>query len=174
MRLVGEEIRPSRPIRPPILRALPEVESALVVEGEAGRLLLQDLRLQDNLIPGTIPPSIGNLVRLRYLDLYNNRMVGDVPPGIQNLTNLKELYLQNEHLTPVRQRYCRQRIPNVGKYSWRMVRRRRGMGDAPRPAPTPPPPSATRTATLLTPRAAALAPWQIISTSCPSGSSCRS
>ena len=49
-------------------------------------------------------------------------MVGDVPPGIQNLTNLKELYLQNEHLTPVRQRYCRQRIPNVGKYSWRLVR----------------------------------------------------
>ena len=46
VRLVGEEIRPSRPIRPPILRALPEVESALVVEGEAGRLLLQDLRLE--------------------------------------------------------------------------------------------------------------------------------
>ena len=64
----------------------------------------------------------GNLVRLRYLDLYNNRMHGDVPPGIQNLTNLKELYLQNEHLKPVRQYYCRQRIPNVGKYSWRMVR----------------------------------------------------
>lgn len=88
--------------------------------GEA--ILLQDLRLQDNLIPGTIPQSIGNLVRLRHLDLYNNRMVGDVPPGIQNLTNLKELYLQNEHLTPVRQYWCRQRIPNVGKYSWRLLR----------------------------------------------------
>ena len=61
-------------------------------------------------------------MRLRYLDLYNNRMVGDVPPGIANLTNLKELYLQNEHLTPVRQYYCRQRIPNVGKYSWRLMR----------------------------------------------------
>ena len=85
-------------------------------------ILLQDLRLQDNRIPGTIPDSIGNLVRLRYLDLYNNRMVGDVPASIQNLTNLKELYLQNEHLTPVRQKYCRQRIPNVGKYSWRIMR----------------------------------------------------
>jgi hypothetical protein len=39
---------------------------------------LASLRLQDNSIPGTIPQTIGNLVRLRYLDLYNNRMVGDV------------------------------------------------------------------------------------------------
>jgi len=85
-------------------------------------ILLQDLRLQDNAITGTIPPSLGNLVRLRHLDLYNNRMEGAVPPGIANLTNLKELYLQNEHLTPVRQFYCRQRIPNVGKYSWRLMR----------------------------------------------------
>ena len=30
--------------------------------------------------------------------------------------------MQNEHLTPVRMKYCRQRIPNVGKYNWRMVR----------------------------------------------------
>jgi len=85
-------------------------------------ILLQDVRLQDNSIPGAIPDSIGNLVRLRYLDLYNNALTGDVPAGIANLTNLKELYLQNTHLTPVRQRYCRQRIPNVGKYSWRILR----------------------------------------------------
>ena len=84
--------------------------------------LLQDLRLQDNKITSTIPASIGNLTRLRYLDLYNNLMVGDVPAGIVRLTNLKELYLQNEHLTPVRQKFCRTRIPNVGKYSWRIMR----------------------------------------------------
>ncbi len=84
--------------------------------------VLQELRLNDNLIPGEIPHSIGNLTRLRHLDLYNNRMVGDVPSSIQYLINLQELYLQNEHLTPVRQRYCRTRIPNVGKYSWRIMR----------------------------------------------------
>ena len=65
---------------------------------------------------GPIPPSIGKLLQLRYLDIYNNQMTGDVPASIKNLTNLKTLYLQNEHLTPVRQRYCRQRIPNVGKF----------------------------------------------------------
>ena len=79
-------------------------------------------RLQDNLIPGVIPDSIGKLLKLRYLDFYNNQMVGDIPASIKNLTNLKTLYVQNEHLTPVRQRYCRQRIPNVGKYNWRMMR----------------------------------------------------
>jgi len=83
---------------------------------------LRDIRLHDNLIPGVIPDSIGKLFKLRYLDFYNNQMVGDIPAGIKNLTNLKTLYVQNEHLTPVRQRYCRQRIPNVGKYNWRMVR----------------------------------------------------
>merc|ERR1711988_16827 len=80
------------------------------------------IRLQDNLIPGVIPDSIGKLLKLRYLDFYNNRMVGDIPASIKNLTNLKTLYVQNEHLTPVCQRYCRQRIPNVGKYNWRVVR----------------------------------------------------
>ena len=37
-------------------------------------------------------------------------------------TNLKIMYVQNEHLKPVRNNYCRQRIPNVGKYNWRHVR----------------------------------------------------
>jgi len=83
---------------------------------------VREIRLQDNRIPGVIPDSIGKLFKLRYLDLYNNQMSGDVPPGIANLTNLKTLYIQNEHLTPVRQRYCRMRIPNVGKYSWRIMR----------------------------------------------------
>ena len=49
-------------------------------------------------------------------------MYGDVPASVQNLTNLQYLYLQNEHLKPLRLKYCRQRIPNVGKYSHRIVR----------------------------------------------------
>ena len=84
--------------------------------------ILQDLRLQDNLIPGTIPTEIGQLSSLRYLDIYNNRMEGDVPSSIQNLIKLEELYLQNDHLKPIRQSRCRMRVPNVGKFSWRIIR----------------------------------------------------
>ena len=49
----------------------------------------RDIRLQDNLIPGVIPQTVGKLKQLRYLDLYTNRMTGDVPSAVANLTNLK-------------------------------------------------------------------------------------
>ena len=68
---------------------------------------------------GSIPASIGKLQSLRHLDLYNNSMSGDIPSSIKELINLDHLYVQNDHLTPVRQRFCRMRIANVGKYNWR-------------------------------------------------------
>ena len=49
-------------------------------------------------------------------------MSGDVPSTIAGLTNLKTLHLDNQHLKPVRMRYCGHRIPNTGKYNWRVVR----------------------------------------------------
>ncbi len=49
-------------------------------------------------------------------------MHGDVPAAIQNLTSLQYLYLDNVHYTPLRQKYCRQRLPNNGKYNYRIVR----------------------------------------------------
>ena len=56
------------------------------------------------------------------LVLLYTQIVGAVPSSIKNLTNLKILYVQNEQLEPVRNRYCRIRIPNVGKYNWRILR----------------------------------------------------
>ena len=41
----------------------------------------------------TLPPEIGNLTKLKYLDLRNNRLT-TLPPQIGNLTNLKRLYLR--------------------------------------------------------------------------------
>ena len=46
----------------------------------------------------------------------------DRPASLQNLTSLEYLYVDNQHLKPLRQYYCRQRIPNNGKYNYRIVR----------------------------------------------------
>lgn len=85
---------------------------------------LRSLRFHDNEITANISrfTTLGNLGRLVTLDFYNNKMVGDVPASIQNLTSLQYLYLQNEHYLPLRKKYCRQRLPNNGKYNYRIVR----------------------------------------------------
>ena len=92
---------------------------------EIGKLYrLRQLRMQDNQLNFNLTKldTLGNLVNLITLDFYNNEMYGDVPASIQNLTSLQYLYLQNEHYKPLRMKYCRQRIPNLGKYSYRIVR----------------------------------------------------
>jgi Leucine-rich repeat (LRR) protein len=44
---------------------------------------------------GTIPPSLGNLVKLSELDLSSNQLSGTVPSTIANLTQLNYMLLQN-------------------------------------------------------------------------------
>jgi Leucine-rich repeat (LRR) protein len=85
---------------------------------------LRYLRMQDNRLQGNFTRfnTLGNLRQLVTLDLYNNQMDGDVPPAIQNLTSLQYLYLDVQHYKPLRQKYCRQRLPNNGKYNYRIVR----------------------------------------------------
>ena len=39
-------------------------------------------------LTGEIPPEIGNLTNLAYLNLRNNQLTGEIPPEIGNLTNL--------------------------------------------------------------------------------------
>ena len=84
--------------------------------------LLRTLRLANNNITGNLPSGIGKLRSLEVLDVYNNSMDGDVPEGIRELGELRELYLANEHLLPLRKKFCGQRLPDVGKYSWRVIR----------------------------------------------------
>ena len=86
--------------------------------------LLRHLRMSDNKLDGNLTrwTSMGDLRQLITLDLYNNQMVGDVPAALQNLTSLQYLYLDNQHYKPLRQKYCRQRLPDNGKYNYRIVR----------------------------------------------------
>lgn len=84
--------------------------------------VLRTLRLANNHLEGNLPERIGNMARLEVLDVYNNSMDGDVPASIRDLTELKELYLAHEHLLPIRRKYCGQRFPDIGKYSWVIIR----------------------------------------------------
>ena len=57
------------------------------------------LVLEDNQLTGSIPPEIGNLTNLTYLNLSNNQLSGSIPSEIGNLTNLTDLSLRNNQLT---------------------------------------------------------------------------
>ena len=50
-------------------------------------------------LTGVIPPEIGNLTNLAYLDLGYNDLEGSIPPEIGNLTNLTHLYLEENSFT---------------------------------------------------------------------------
>ena len=58
-----------------------------------------ELVLSNRGLTGEIPPGIGNLTNLTYLDLYNNQLSGSIASEIGNLTNLTILNLQSNQLT---------------------------------------------------------------------------
>uniref|UniRef100_A0A7S0LP44 Leucine-rich repeat-containing N-terminal plant-type domain-containing protein n=1 Tax=Coccolithus braarudii TaxID=221442 RepID=A0A7S0LP44_9EUKA len=92
---------------------------------QLGKLrVLRSLKLNDNSFVGSIPSEVGSLGSLEVLDLFNNTLVGAIPSSIENLENLKLLYVDNENTEPLQQHYCRQRLPNLRKYSWRILRDR--------------------------------------------------
>ena len=67
---------------------------------EIGNLTnLTYLNLSENQLTGVIPPEIGNLSNLTELRLWNNQLTGSIPSEIGNLTNLTWLYLGNNGLT---------------------------------------------------------------------------
>ena len=57
------------------------------------------LRLHENELTGSIPPSLGSLESLEVLYLSHNELTGSIPSSLGGLTNLSELYLQDNELT---------------------------------------------------------------------------
>ena len=71
-----------------------------VIPPEIGNLTnLTFLDLYGNQFSGEIPSEIGNLTNLTFLDLYGNQFSGEIPSEIGNLTNLTHLWLDGNELT---------------------------------------------------------------------------
>ncbi|KAL7501738.1 hypothetical protein ACHAWX_000331, partial [Stephanocyclus meneghinianus] len=55
------------------------------------------LEIGGNELTGTIPPEIGRLEHLEFLDMSYNSLSGTLPPELGNLTNLTKLFIQENH-----------------------------------------------------------------------------
>ena len=67
---------------------------------ELGDLLrLERLALYGNDLSGPIPPEIGKLTALRRLSLSSNELEGPIPPEIGNLVNVDTMYLSGNKLS---------------------------------------------------------------------------
>ena len=63
----------------------------------AGRVT--GLSLKDNLLSDSLPPELGRLTELRWLDLSYNHLSGPLPPELGQLVNLKNLELNWNYLS---------------------------------------------------------------------------
>jgi len=62
---------------------------------------LQELRLEDNSLSGTLPSFLGSLRNLQDLELHENSLSGTLPSEYGSLSNLQELRLDdNERDSP--------------------------------------------------------------------------
>ena len=67
--------------------------------GNLNNLEYLELSTNYNRLTGAIPPEIGNLKQLRVLLLWSRNLTGQIPPEIWNLKQLRELYLSSDNLT---------------------------------------------------------------------------
>ncbi|CAI9762764.1 unnamed protein product [Fraxinus pennsylvanica] len=62
-------------------------------------MTLKHLLLENNLLTGNIPSTLGLVQTLEIVRLDKNSLNGSVPPNLNNLTSVLELYLANNKLT---------------------------------------------------------------------------
>ena len=62
------------------------------------RFALPALYLRGRNLTGEIPPELGNLKNLTYLDLQRNKLTGEIPPELGELVNLERLALAGNAL----------------------------------------------------------------------------
>ncbi|KAK7265190.1 hypothetical protein RJT34_32806 [Clitoria ternatea] len=60
---------------------------------------LQQIHLEENLIYGSIPPHISNLVNLTFLKLSSNLLNGSIPLTLCQMNRLERIYLSNNSLS---------------------------------------------------------------------------
>ena len=58
-----------------------------------------ELAIIENGLTGMIPPELGNLTNLEWLDLRENELSGTIPPELDNLTDLEWLSLSDNELS---------------------------------------------------------------------------
>ena len=103
--LRGLELEGDVPSQLGLLRQLTHLDlsvNKLSGEGlptELGRLYnLEELRVDNNMIRGTIPAELGNLRKLKRLILFHNSISGTIPAQLGRLGQLRALFLQNNRL----------------------------------------------------------------------------
>ena len=79
--------------------AIESIERALASGDFPGLKTLVGLGLENNRLSGAIPPELGRLTRLQYLDLSHNRLSGTIPPELGRLTCLQYLDLSHNRLS---------------------------------------------------------------------------
>ena len=68
-----------------------------VVTDSSDRVI--EMALSENGLSGAIPPVLGRLTELEWLDLSGNRLSGAIPPELGNLIYLDTLYLGRNQLS---------------------------------------------------------------------------